>query len=144
MSLAPELSAEIEARIAAIIKEPPSRQTESAQVVAQLHFLPLFLDWGGCWGIRPDGEIIALLWDAPEDWHVEREAWKRNFAIYQGSKKYPELAPLVPSRPLNARTCPGCKGTGRCDFRRGYEHLSETIVCGCGGLGWFPPSEKDV
>jgi hypothetical protein len=60
--------------------------------------------------------------------------------LFQGSRKYPELAVLIPARPHDAPDCHFCKGTGREPMS---EQLKlENIVCYCGGLGWLPPSES--
>jgi len=103
-------------------------------VVAKFGALPLTLDMGGCLAIRADGEIISFLWDEPHDVKIERDPRRRNIALYQGSLKYPELAPLVPSRPTDAKPCGNCAGIAAIRAQG-----IDNVVCACGGLGWLPP-----
>jgi hypothetical protein len=57
------------------------------------------------------------------------------FYIYavvdQGSRKYPELKELLPSKPEHLDQCSECLGSG---FR---EVGSKLQVCTCYGLGWL-------
>jgi hypothetical protein len=106
-------------------------------IARELNVLPLMGDMGGCFAIRSDGEVISFLWDNDRDIKQENNARIRNIALFQGSKKYPELSALIPPRPPEATTCHHCNGTG-------IEPMSvklqlDNIVCYCGGLGWLPP-----
>lgn len=78
----------------------------------ELNVLPLMLDMGGCFAIRSDGEVISFLWENDRDIRQENDARIRNIALFQGSKKYPELRALIPPRPPEATTCSQCNGTG--------------------------------
>jgi hypothetical protein len=102
------------------------------QIATRFHVLPLLMDMGGCYAIRPCGEIISFGWDTPDDIRLEADPRIRNIALYQGSKRYPELREFIPSRPEDAIDCPTCKGKG--EFPRPYDRL----VCYCGGVGWLP------
>lgn len=95
--------------------------------------LPLVLDGGGGYAIRPDGEIVRFLWDSLNHCEIEQDIRTRNMVLYQGSRKYPELQEIVPSRSPDDMDCPYCGGTG-------IELLSvklrvDNIVCYCGGIG---------
>jgi hypothetical protein len=97
----------------------------------RLRFLPLVNDMGGCFGIRPNGEIVSCLWDELDHVRIETDPWIRAMVIYRGSLRRPVLQALVPQRPETAVRCPSCDGTGKL---AGY---SGNVVCGCGGLGWL-------
>jgi hypothetical protein len=135
MAIRPELSKQIAARIADYVDPAPALYNIQ-EAVTKLGALPILSDWGGCSAIRPDGEIIVILADAPEEWYVESDQRLRNSAIYQGSLIYPELKELVPERPSSARVCPDCQGTGTHPINDQLEH--KICLCWCGGLGWIP------
>lgn len=102
----------------------------------ELNVLPLMCDWGGCYAIRSNGELIVFLWDE-EDVRPETNARIRNIALFQGGKKYPELKALIPPRSPEAKDCSYCNGTGIVPIAA--ELQVDNIVCYCGGLGWLPP-----
>lgn len=102
----------------------------------ELNALPLTCDMGGCFAIRANGEIISFLWDY-QDVRQETDARIRNIALFQGSKKYPELKALIPPRSPESKDCSYCNGTG-IEPMSAKLHL-DNIVCYCGGLGWLPP-----
>jgi hypothetical protein len=95
------------------------------------------MDMGGCVALRPDGNVVSFLWDEPHGLKVQNDVLWRNRALYQGSRKYPELTVLVPARPPEAEDCPQCGGSGT--PRLALEAGIENLVCSCGGLGWVLP-----
>lgn len=139
MPISPELAAQIELRLRECLADSTPDELNLREVVAKFGALPLALDWGGAFAIRPDGEIIMYLWDPPHDLRIEHDTRLRNIALFQGSLRYPELKVLVPARPDNAPECHSCKGTGIPPEVKKYG--LQNLVCYCGGLGWLPPSE---
>jgi hypothetical protein len=117
-----------------LANEKPTKLTRP-DMFSKSGILPLTGDWGGCTGIRADGEIVFFLWDNPDDVQVETDPRLRNLAIFQGAKRFPELAMLIPPRPADAVTCGHCDGSG---VMPEFPEI-ENIVCYCGGLGWLPP-----
>jgi hypothetical protein len=62
----------------------------------KLQVLPVYLDMGGCFGVRPNSEVVSFTWDEPRclcPVNVERV---RNMVFFRASRKYPELAFLMP------------------------------------------------
>jgi hypothetical protein len=96
------------------------------------HALPLLLDMGGCVALRPNGELIQFLWDAPDQVAIEADPKMRHVARAVGSRRYSAISGLAPTRTSTSEVCLTCKGTGvvRPDL--------PNIVCICGGLGWVP------
>ena len=90
---------------------------------------------GGVLTINVDGEIRSFLWDDTLHGQVEYDPRIRNVALFQGSKKYPELEVLI-EKPNDANVCEYCKGTGIAPFAE--ELNTDALVCYCGGLGWVP------
>ncbi|MGH7437917.1 MAG: hypothetical protein ACRENE_19735 [Polyangiaceae bacterium] len=129
----PDLADRIRQRLAEYLTDSAPDPLDIRSVVAKFGALPLTSDMGGCLAIRPDGKIVSFQWDEPHDAKVEQDARWRNVALYQGSLKCPELAPLVPPRPTDARPCEHCAGVAaiRAQGIKG-------IVCYCGGLRWLP------
>ena len=114
-----------------------SRKLRNA--AASLRALPLMSDMGGCYLIRPDGEIISFQWDSPDDWRREDNTRIRNIVLCHGSRKYPALEGLSPDRPSSAKECPHCGGTGKESMaaKLGLDNIN----CYCGGLGWIPSDD---
>jgi hypothetical protein len=132
------MSPEASTRIAKLIEDyclTAEVSAELRKLVAQESVLPLFCDMSGVLTIDVDGEICSFLWDDTLHGKVEYDPRIRNLALFQGSKKYPELEDLI-EKPDDARVCSYCLGTGIAPFA---EQLNtEAIVCYCGGLGWIP------
>ena len=111
--------------------------------VARTHVLPLCFDWSGFLGLRPEGQVVSVLYDDESgEYEIIHEERVRNLGLCQGTKRYPDLPFLLPVQPPDAVECSDCRGTGRLAFPQGREHLSETIICYCGGLGWLPPDQR--
>ena len=132
------ISQEISARIAKLIEDygktgdaPP----ELRRLVTQENVLPLYGDMGGVLTIAADGEIRSFLWDDTLHGQIEFDPRIKNVALFQGSKKYPELEVLI-EKPPDAQVCSYCQGSGIAPFAE--ELGKESIVCYCGGLGWVP------
>jgi hypothetical protein len=104
--------------------------------VQEMDALPLTLDMGGAYAIRANGDLIQLSWDGPGGAEPLDDPRLINAALYQGSLKHPQLACLVPSRPLDARDCPDCDGKGRLSISA--KPGLENVICSCGGMGWLP------
>jgi hypothetical protein len=112
------------------------------KLASELSVLPMMLDMGGCYAIRPDGEIISFSWDEPFKLDIEKDARIQRLVLASGVKKYPELKNLLPTRPDEAIECSSCNGTGVDRFVAEHGLDPETIVCFCGGLGWLLEGEE--
>ena len=131
ISVTPELSAFIAARIVGYSAEAPEQLRWECPRVAEFDALPLYLGWTETIGIRADGELVS--WSTEADFSgvrsVDDRLWMLS-ALVIGVKRYPELRGLLPERP-----------TGAIDCRCGAHPLlaSGEFLCGaCGGIGWLP------
>ena len=116
---------------------------DSHRAVAKVHALPLYYGWTAVMALRPDGEAVCIPYEnEPGDVEVINDEVQRNLGLFRATKLHPDLRFLIPSRPADARDCPLCRGTGKAAFQPGYEHLADSILCYCGGLGWLPHSAK--
>jgi hypothetical protein len=106
------------------------------ETAAVARALPLVAEMGGVYAINTKGDVLSFGWDNLEVPNEETDMRIRNIALFQGSKRYPEIASLIPDRPHDALTCPHCEGTGIDPFSA--KHNIEGIVSYCGGLGWIP------
>jgi hypothetical protein len=135
LDMTPEQRAMIEAEITEYIEGDAYEGARRA--CSEAHALPLYLDWTACLAIQPDGEVIWIDDESHEVQEVEDER-VRNLALFQGSRRDPDLRCLVPPRTPDATDCPECHGSGKLPFRGDHAHLAKVIICSCGGLGWVP------
>lgn len=137
MSMDGKLAEQIEERLKNFIAESKEDPLSLRAHAARFNALPLCVDWGKCWAVRADGEVIVFSHeDAEPRASKESDERMRNVALYQGSLTYPELKSLIPDRPSGAKDCPYCAA-------KGFDPSSlekQNIVCYCGGLGWVPAS----
>jgi hypothetical protein len=107
---------------------------ELYRIIAQeLNILPIFFNWEGFIGIRPDSTFIFYD-EEKEKWKEENNrAWQIT-ALVDGSKKYKVLKRLLPERTDDAVQCSECEGTGNLLVSG---KIDERAICGsCFGLGW--------
>ena len=99
-------------------------------------FLPLYVGWSAVFGLRPDGSFVRWDFEASPDLVSDLSSpfWQR-MALFQGVKRYPELAGLLPARPFHAELCGLCNGSGEVPGR-------QDLVCECGGAGWVVAGEE--
>src|SRR5688572_25108345 len=125
----------IEAAIRQYIAEHRDTHPEVSHAVERANALPLHSDWGGCVALRPDGELVEVLWDTPELAKVETNPWLRFLGLVAGAKRYAELAHLMPARIERDRDCPLCEGTGKVVGLEELGSVANSIACYCGGAG---------
>jgi hypothetical protein len=153
--MSPQLAAFIR-RAAAELPPPPDEDPVGVfRETASLGALPLLDLWGARFAIDPFGVIWRIEWsddpaNEPGVVRPESDQTLLNMALFQGSRRYPELRPLVPGRPADARDCPGCRGSGvprwwhegtqraSTEDMSGWLRGREPPLCLCGGLGWLP------
>jgi hypothetical protein len=133
--LSSDLSTRITERIEAFQHRNESEDW-LAKRLKEVDALPLVLDMGGSYAIRASGDLVEFAWDGPGDAMPLGDPRLINAALYQGSLKHPQLACLVPSRPVSARDCVPCDGTGRPSVAT--QPGLENVICYCGGVGWLP------
>jgi hypothetical protein len=141
MAIEFEISQYIEDKLQEFINSTDEDKLDIRSIAAMLNALPLYLDMGEGYAIRPSGEIVGFEWDNEENFQIERDARIRNIALNQGSKKFPELKRLIPPRSINDLDCSGCNGTGIPVIfsQLGMDEVVKGgIVCYCGGLRWIP------
>jgi hypothetical protein len=144
IDLSPAQRQEVERKIAEFLADWSSIYSYVRGAAARAKALPLYFDWTAFMALRPDGQVVWVPYeDEPGDTELVQEERIRNLGLFQGVKNlHPDLDFLEPVRPPDAIDCSGCRGTGKLSFGPGYEHLSHTVLCSCGGLGWLPRSAK--
>jgi hypothetical protein len=114
MNITPHFSTTIKAILKSYITNPEPQVVtldpplDLQKLANDLNLLPMMIDMGGCYGIRPNGDIFSFAWDEPHNLQLENNSRIRNIVLFQGSKKYPELAGLVPVRPVGSVDCSHC------------------------------------
>jgi len=96
--------------------------------------LPLVRDWTEDTIMTQDGSVLVI---DTEDGRPARSATEaeRRVALFRSLRRYPELLSLMPERPRQAATCPGCHGTGVPEPALAVPGLRD-LICVCGGAGW--------
>jgi hypothetical protein len=135
MKITDELSRRIAQLIENYVVEHASDPPELRQLVNEEKVLPLYRSMADVVTINASGDVISFLWDDTLHGQIEFDPRIRNTALFQGSKKYPELASLI-EKPDDAQVCPHCGGTGIDSYAEKLN--TNAIVCYCGGLGWVP------
>jgi hypothetical protein len=131
----PTLTEQIAARLRDYLADPANEGLNLRILAARFDALPLCVDWGNCWAIKPGGQVVVFSHDQDDpELRIEEDARLVNVALFQGSITYPELRELVPERPPEAEDCPFCTAKGIEPNALGEKE----IVCYCGGLGWVP------
>jgi hypothetical protein len=119
-------------RVRRFAAEAPEELRWLAPFVAEFGALPLYLGWTEAIGIRPGGELVrrSTEGDFVGTRPVEDRGWRMT-AVVVGSRRYPELRPLVPQRGPDDVEC----------WCHDLPPLTSGRVIGdkCGGLGWLPP-----
>ena len=129
LAVSPELSAWLEARLAAYPAESPEQLRWLAPYVAEFGALPLHVGWLETIGLRPDGDVV--IWSTEGDYPGTRAVEDRYLwltSLVDGAKRHPELNTLLPERTAGARDC-WCRA--HTPFVEGKIFCPE-----CCGLGW--------
>ena len=129
----PELAQVIAAYVAAA-RERDDPEHEAVREIAERHgALMLYAGWTGWLAIRPTGELLYID-DQRRDFTEPVEPMWITVALLKGTRKFPELAALLPRRSQTSVDCSLCKGTGA-----PIPQLPK-IGCGvCGGIGFVDP-----
>jgi hypothetical protein len=132
---------QIERRIAEFIGDSTSVHAHAYAAIARVNALPLLFDWTGFMALRLDGQILWVPYDDdPGEIELVQEERLRNIGLFRGTQFHPKLSFLMPRKPSDAIDCPDCRGTGKIILPPNLEHLSDSLRCYCGGIGWLPHS----
>ena len=123
--------------VRALMDDPAPVPDWARETVVRERVLPLFYDWNGFVALRPGGQVVLFDVEGGEAEPVV-DARVRHVAMAEGARRYAGLPFLLPARTPDAVACESCRGTGRLTFGPGSEHLSDKVICECGGLGWLP------
>src|SRR5690606_18609681 len=117
-----------------VLRGPAGGPYGPRRLARETGLLPLCADMSGFSGVdSTTSEIKSGLYDDLPVVTVETDERTINSALFQASKRYKELVPLIPPRPFDAIDCSLCDGTGI--PRDLPDNLRGRIVCYCGGLG---------
>jgi hypothetical protein len=135
MGISDELSDEISLILNDYLTGTLTEKLGLRLIASKINALPLYVDMGGVFAIRANGEIVSISWDEEQVVVVEDER-VRNVVLFQGSRRYPRLVGLAPIKTQNSHVCPYCHGSGTDPVSANLG--LDNIVCYCGGLGWIP------
>ena len=102
------------------------------RALLEMGALPIPWAWVGCFGIRPNGEVVYV--DDDGKVNTRELADNPSFAIatlVYAARRNPALSSLLPFKPVSALACAVCSGTGSAP-------PTANALCGeCMGLGWM-------
>jgi hypothetical protein len=96
----------------------------------------------GCY-ISPTGDMFLETYEVGSDEPptVDRSRCAQHAVLILGSRNVPQLADLLPKRPIDATDCSGCNSSGRTHKEIFRQLGGEGILCQqCCGLGWITSS----
>lgn len=129
------MRAAIERRIAEVLRSDDERLRVWWEPMMTRQALPIDIGWIASVALCADGTFLQR---DDEDTGAVTELvdpfWAR-MALCAGVRRYPELAPLLPSRPAAARDCENCAQVAV------LAATMPSLQCTCGGLGWLLPGE---
>jgi hypothetical protein len=101
--------------------------------------LPVYSGWAGYLALSPAGDIVFINSEATKDFvePVTELLWI-TVALVNAAARHPELAELLPGRPVGRPDCEQCGGLGVVDV------AAHRFGCRCGGLGWVPESPSEL
>ncbi|MEA2413587.1 MAG: hypothetical protein QOI58_244 [Thermoanaerobaculia bacterium] len=126
----------IEDRIRELLSQRPIIDDRANKMASDHATLPLFRGREGFFGISVSGEMLVFRWDHFDQPQPALPRGTAYGALIVGSRKFPELAALLPSREEMDEPCESCAGTGSHPLSR--ERNDDRILCDCGGLGFTP------
>lgn len=134
--LTPDQRARLRRSLNSYLGEGTSQPGELERFATELAVLPIIDDCDRAFGLRlSDGKVVSFNRSEPFDLHVVAVPNAELAVLAHAWIKFPELAPLVPSRPADAIDCSACEGSGV--IRHGQPPSG--FSCYCGGLGWLFP-----
>lgn len=99
-----------------------------------LNALLLYTNLVDFWALRADGAVLRKDVDTLGTWTDPETDPVVLYAVHlHGTRKYPELRALIPTRPTGARRCENCRGEGLDPTRAGTGY---PFCVTCTGLGW--------
>jgi hypothetical protein len=139
IDLTPSQRAAVETRIEEFISDSTSIYAHVRGAIARKNVLPLFFDWTAFMALTQGGQVVWVPYDEePGEIETVRDERLRNIGLFRGTELHPELHFLLPVKPSDAIECHHCRGMGPLAFPQGHEHISEVVICYCGGIGWLP------
>ena len=131
--------------------EESSQDEEVLRLCRQHRALPILFDQGVGWrAIRMDGVTMAFLWGeggVPKAPSVQVDLRVRNATLFEATAEVPDLWLFIPPRPVTARECLRCEGTGDDPQHIAWDVGGSRTIryrCRyCGGLKWVPCSAND-
>jgi len=108
-------------------------------VVARHRVLPLLVDADGLLALGADGRVVAVRWTSGAEPSPVADVRTRDLAVLRAIERHRELRALVPGRGSGDMECAHCRGIGAA-----FEPTLPSVVCVCGGLGFFPARWREA
>ena len=124
------ISSSVSAKLDALLRYEQTGSDEKRRVARSTKGLPVYFDLSGALAFTPDGVLLYFNSESEQAAPMKDDRWFIIAAV-SAAEEYPDLREMLPERPLTAKTCSVCSGTGR--------QFQVKAFCGsCSGLGWIP------
>jgi hypothetical protein len=138
----PNQIAELMREAHAALRAEPTTHVEA--IAKRVGGIPLFGNiFGGTLVMLLDGEVVEVP-DDPDGPPTPASPESVSFGLVAGSRRYPWLAELIPTRPSDALDCPTCGGTGEIAFNDARGERVSAWCGACHALGWQVGGGKAV
>ena len=120
--------------IESLIQEFRNRECNDIErALLNLDALPIPWAWEGCFGICLDGSVVYVDGEGmeiPVD-SFDTSPSSATATLVYAVRRNPALTCILPTRPLEAKSCISCDGSGR------FLKIHDSALCSdCDGLGW--------
>lgn len=125
-----------------VLTDESDKKLDLRRIASEIRYLPVAFDLGRSWGIKPNGETVAVIYSIPYEVKPETNQKIINMVLFRTARNFPNLKELTPVRNPESIICPGCDGTGIPKEFAQHELLAKAVSCNCGGVGWLPSADK--
>jgi hypothetical protein len=133
-----KISAEFHPLIESLLRQyldhPGLTKADYREYARKHNAVPIHEDWVAVVLLRTDGTFLFIDTETEPGKVLEEDKRFEIASLVYAAERHESVRPLLPHRPVDARTCDVCSGGGRFTPR----NTSTELLCPeCFGLGWI-------